>query len=77
MLLTSVLYLAHILFRIRDYYPLWLAFQCHFSEDVSKYRYLSFAVIHRITPVRQRAHPWHRKGLGCSNFARHYFRNLG
>ena len=76
-LLTSISYRIYRLFRIRGYYPLWPTFPGNFSVIIYQYRYMSFAVICRVTPVRQRAHPWHRTGLGCSNFARHYFRNLG
>ena len=63
-------------FQIQGYNLLWLIFPDHFSVVSMEYHYLNFVMTYRVTPLQQRVHPWHCKGLGSSNFARHYFRNL-
>ena len=65
------------MFQIRGYYPLWPTFPDRFSAFFEECHYLNFVVICHVTPIEQRVHPWHSMGLGCSDFARHYFRNLG
>ena len=68
---------AREIFQIQGYNLLWLTFPDHFSVFPMECHYLSFVITYRVTPLQQRAYPWHCNGLGCSDFARHYFRNLG